>query len=37
MEFFLDRDGIEIGLNFNYPPEDSHDLGYSWVTAPFFL
>lgn len=35
VEFFLDRDGIEIGLNFNYPPEDSHDLGYSWVTAPF--
>ena len=35
VEFFLDRDGIEIGLNFNYPPEDPHDLGYSWVTAPF--
>lgn len=35
VEFFLDRDGMEIGLNFHYPPEDSHDLGYSWVTAPF--
>lgn len=35
VEFFLDRDGIEIGLNFNYLPEDPHDLGYSWVTAPF--
>lgn len=35
VQFFLDRDGIEIGLNFDYPPEDPHDLGYSWVTAPF--
>lgn len=33
--FFFCEDGIEIGFDFNYPENDSHDLGYMWVTAPF--
>lgn len=33
--FFVDRDGIEIGYDLNYTQDDSHDLGYAWVTAPF--
>lgn len=35
VNFFLDADGIEIGYDLNYPEDDSHDLGYVWVTAPF--
>lgn len=33
--FFVHADGIEIGFDFNYKADDSHDLGYAWVTAPF--
>lgn len=33
--FFLDAEGIEIGLCFKYPAEDENDIGFSWVTAPF--
>lgn len=33
--FFVCKNGIEIGLDFNYPIDDEHDLGYMWVTAPF--
>lgn len=33
--FFLDKEGIEIGLCFKYPADDENDAGYSWVTAPF--
>ena len=33
--FFLDENGIEIGLCFKYLPEDKDNLGYAWVTAPF--
>lgn len=33
--FFLDKEGIEIGLCFKYPADDENDTGYSWVTAPF--
>lgn len=35
--FFVDADGLEIGYDLNYPEDDSHDLGYIWVTAPFSL
>lgn len=35
--FFLDKEGIEIGLSFHYPEGDENDLGYGWVTAPFRL
>lgn len=35
VNFFLDADGIEIGYDLNYPKDDSHNLGYVWVTAPF--
>ena len=33
--FFLDSEGIEIGLGFRYPADDKNDLGFGWVTAPF--
>ena len=33
--YFLDEDGIEIGICFKYPTEDENDAGYAWVTAPF--
>lgn len=33
--FVVDADGIEIGYDLNYEKNDSHDLGYIWVTAPF--
>lgn len=33
--FFVTNDGIEIGYDLNYPADDTHDLGYIWVTAPF--
>ncbi len=32
--FFVSADGMEIGFDLNYPADDSHDLGYIWVTAP---
>lgn len=35
--FFVYADGIEIGYDLNYPADDSNDLGYIWVTAPFSL
>ncbi len=33
--FFVDREGIEIGYDLNYMSGDPSDLGYVWVTAPF--
>ena len=35
--FFVDRDGIEIGLSFHYSEGDTNKKGYGWVTAPFTL
>lgn len=35
VNFFVDKDGIEIGYDFNYGVGDPNNLGYSWVTAPF--
>ncbi len=35
VNFFVDKDGIEIGYDLNYGTGDPADLGYSWVTAPF--
>ena len=35
--FFVDEEGIEIGLSFHYPKGDENDSGYGWVTAPFDL
>ncbi len=34
-EFFVDADGLEIGLSFCYPADSQDDKGYAWVTAPF--
>lgn len=34
-EFFVDKDGIEIGLSFHYPADSRDNKGYAWVTAPF--
>ena len=33
--FFLDKDGIEIGFDLNYKENDENNSGYVWVTAPF--
>lgn len=33
--FFVDAEGVEIGLNMRYPKGSAHDKGYAWVTAPF--
>lgn len=35
--FFMDKDGIEIGLSFHYDKEDENAPDYGWVTAPFQL
>lgn len=35
VNFFFDQDGIEIGYDLNYAPDDANDQGYVWVTAPF--
>lgn len=35
VNFFVDEEGIEIGFDLNYRADDSNDLGYLWVTAPF--
>ena len=35
--FFMDKDGIEIGLSFHYDKEDENASDYGWVTAPFQL
>ena len=34
-EFFVDAEGLEIGLSFRYPADSQDDRGYAWVTAPF--
>lgn len=34
-EFFMDRDGIEIGFDLNYKDADKNNPGDVWVTAPF--
>ena len=33
--FFLDKDGIEIGFDLNYKENDENNSSYVWVTAPF--
>lgn len=33
--FFVDKDGVEIGYDLNYVPGDPADLKFVWVTAPF--
>lgn len=33
--FFVDKDGIEIGYDLNYVSGDPADLNFAWVTAPF--
>ena len=33
--FFVDAEGLEIGLSLEYPEGDENDAGYGWVTAPF--
>lgn len=35
VEYFFDKDGIEIGFAFNYEEDDENNAGYAWVTAPF--
>lgn len=35
VNFFVDKEGIEIGYDLNYVSGDPADLGYEWVTAPF--
>ena len=35
VNFFLDKDGIEIGFDLNYKENDENNPGYVWVTAPF--
>ena len=35
VEFFFDKEGVEIGFAFDYEAGDENDAGYSWVTAPF--
>lgn len=36
-EFFVDADGLEIGLSFRYPADSKDNRGFAWVTAPFSL
>lgn len=33
--FFANANGIEIGFDLNYKADDTNNLGYAWVTAPF--
>lgn len=33
--FFVDKDGVEIGYDLNYMSGDPDDLKFVWVTAPF--
>lgn len=33
--FFVDKDGVEIGYDLNYVSGDPADLKFVWVTAPF--
>ena len=33
--FFVDKDGVEIGYDLNYVNGDPADLKFVWVTAPF--
>lgn len=35
VEFFFDKEGVEIGFAFDYEEGDENDAGFSWVTAPF--
>ena len=35
VNFFLDKEGIEIGFDLNYAADDPNNLKYVWVTAPF--
>lgn len=35
VEYFFDKNGIEIGFAFDYEENDENDAGYAWVTAPF--
>lgn len=33
--FFVDAEGLEIGLGLEYAADDPNNLGFSWVTAPY--
>lgn len=33
--FFVDQDGVEIGLSFRYSSDQKTEASYAWVTAPF--
>lgn len=33
--FFVDKDGVEIGYDLNYVSGDPANLNFAWVTAPF--
>ena len=35
VEFFFDKEGVEIGFAFDYEERDENDAGFAWVTAPF--
>lgn len=35
--FFVDAEGIEIGLSFHYPDSSETNTKFAWVTAPFDL
>lgn len=35
VEFFFDKEGVEIGFAFDYEEGDENDAGFAWVTAPF--
>ena len=35
VEYFFDKEGIEIGFTFDYEAGDENDAGFAWVTAPF--
>lgn len=35
VQFFVDKDGIEVGYDFNFDADSGQTGAYAWVTAPF--
>ena len=33
VNYYMDEKGVQVGYDLNYKKDDSHDLGFSWVTA----
>ena len=33
VNYYMDEEGVQVGYDLNYKKDDSHDLGFSWVTA----